>query len=243
MPSESGPRVTSVGRSCDRRRPANARASFIERIDIALQRATRVAATPRADLQAVSGSPHPGAVLRGSGAADGRPGFRRTFRFAAAVATTAVFLIMAVAAGREAGQAWVPRFPALERQLDASTRREERDRMTRMFEAFHHASMLIAIPAGQAIKHTSAGTDSLIYRELERGLSTGESVSDAYLDWLDPAMKQHFRNELLAGNRLYLDGLLQGDTDKQVTAIQTIAEWQQFWRERGAEIASRASTN
>ena len=158
-------------------------------------------------------------------------------------ATPADGVTPSVAAGREATQVWVPTFSAVTRQLGASTHAEERDRMSRMFEAFHHASMLVAIPAGQVTTHTSAATDSVIYSELERGLITGDSVSDAYLDWLDPAMKPHFRGELLAGNRLYLDGLLQRDTDKQVAAIQTIAQWQQFWRERGEEIASRASTN
>jgi hypothetical protein len=112
--------------------------------------------------------------------------------------------------------------------------------MTRLFLAFHNVALLEAIPSGQTMKVTTPETDTVIYKEVERGLSLGDSISDAYLDWLDPSIKPHFRNELLLGARVYVNGLQKHDAATQLAGLRFIDEWQNFWRGRVAEVSSRA---
>jgi len=124
--------------------------------------------------------------------------------------------------------------------LATAARRANRDRMTRLFTAFHQVAVLEAIPPGQTVKLTSPQTDTLIYAEVERGLSIGDSVEDAYLDWLDPSIKPHFRNELLFGARVYLKGLRNQDRTTQVAGLHIMDQWQVFWRNHVTEVTSRA---
>ena len=134
----------------------------------------------------------------------------------------------------------VPAAWNVDSHLATAARRSNRDRMTRLFLAFHQVAVLEAIPPGQTVKVTSPQTDTLIYSEVERGLAIGDSVDDAYLDWLDPSIKRHFRNELLFGARVYLKGLRNQDRTTEVAGLHIMDQWQVFWRSHVTEVTSRA---
>jgi hypothetical protein len=104
----------------------------------------------------------------------------------------------------------------------------DRDRLTVAFTEFQNAANL---PPG----------DSAVLPHVRKGLAAGDSVSDAYLDWLDPAMRVPFRTQYMAGQHLYYDGLVQGDTSEQRRASQLVAQWRQgFWHTNGDAVFKRA---
>jgi hypothetical protein len=104
----------------------------------------------------------------------------------------------------------------------------DRDRLTTAFTEFTTAADL---PPG----------DTAALPHVRKALAAGDSVSDAYLDWLNPAMRSAFRTEYMAGQHLSYDGLVQGDTAEQRRGNALILQWRQgFWHTNGDAIFRRA---
>lgn len=87
------------------------------------------------------------------------------------------------------------------------------------FAAFGRVTDLTQPPPGQESFQATAQHDSLVVAALRQGIAAGDSVSASFLDWLHPGMRNRFRNEYLAGQRLYLQGLLEQDASKQIRGI------------------------
>lgn len=104
----------------------------------------------------------------------------------------------------------------------------DRDRLTRAFTEFQAAA---AFPAG----------DSALVSHARAGFAAGDSVSDAFLDWLDPAMRTAFRDQYMAGQHLHFAGLLRADSGELRRGDQLLAQWRQgFWRANGDAVYKRA---
>ncbi len=104
----------------------------------------------------------------------------------------------------------------------------DRDRLTQAFTELQAAATL---PAG----------DTGVVPHARKGLAAGDSVSDAFLDWLDPAMRAPFRTQYMAGQHLHFAGLVRGDTSEQRRGDLLIEQWRQgFWRTNGAAVYKRA---
>jgi hypothetical protein len=104
----------------------------------------------------------------------------------------------------------------------------DRDRLTRAFTEFQTAA---ALPAG----------DSTLIPHARAALAAGDSVSDAFLDWLDPAMRAAFRTQYMDGQHLYFAGLVRGDTSEQRRGNELIMQWRQgFWRTNHDAVYKRA---
>src|ERR1700746_1356934 len=73
--------------------------------------------------------------------------------------------------------------------------KEDRQHLTEAFAAFYEASELSRVPKGMSSYTPPPGVDEKIDSLLKKGLREGDSVSDDFLSWLDPAMKGHFRGE------------------------------------------------
>jgi hypothetical protein len=104
----------------------------------------------------------------------------------------------------------------------------DRDRLTRAFTELQTAA---ALRTG----------DSALVLHARAGLAAGDSVSDAFLDWLDPAMRVAFRTQYMAGQHFHFAGLLRGDTTEMQRGDRLIAQWRQgFWRTNGNAVYKRA---
>ena len=192
----------------------------------------------------VAGAPAEYAVTSGADwklrLAAGHAVMLTAFRWTVLAGNVAFFAFQFAPKTRALAWGWVPQFSHV---ADASERQRyalDRDRMTRAFVAFDSVSKLVAVPEGQSTRASSPHDDSLVFEELRSGLTAGDSISDAYLDWLHPEMREQFRHRDLDGNRLYLEGLLRQDVSKQVAGIQTIQRWGVFWRDHSEEITDRA---
>lgn len=159
------------------------------------------------------------------------------------VFTTIISLVLIAVPGHgRSVLSWVPHFGsgqhaiALPRSFAA-----DRDSLSSAFGHFRRAQDLTAVPDGASSKESSPALDSAVTNEIKAGLTAGHTVSDAFLDWLHPGMREHFRGEYLAGQAMYLDGLQHQDSVKQVDGIRLIQRWNDsFWDANKSAIAAKA---
>ena len=119
--------------------------------------------------------------------------------------------------------------------------KDDRQHLNEAFAAFYEASELSQVPKGMSGYTPPPGVDEKIDNLLEKGLREGDSVSDDFLNWLDPEMKRHFREELMKGERLYAEGRKESNVQKQSLGSELIGRWYgDFWKEHSEMIFYKA---
>ena len=121
------------------------------------------------------------------------------------------------------------------------TKASGKDLLTECFTNFNAASELGHPPAGQFMSKVDPNDAASQRSHIRLGLAAASRISDAYLDSLHPGMKTAFRNHYEAGQRVYLEGLVEEDPMKQLSGNALIAKWRTgFWSKNGSAIADRA---
>lgn len=93
----------------------------------------------------------------------------------------------------------------------------------------------------------SKDQQSQIYSKLQEGVDLSKQIDDSFLDYLNPELKVHYRNEYVKGNELFLEGL-KGDTTnetsvgvkQQLEGSRLIGEWNQWWNNNKDTITNKA---
>ena len=117
----------------------------------------------------------------------------------------------------------------------------DRDNLSSAFTAFNRVSELTSPPDGQVSFEATAQLYTQVIESLRQGLASGDSVSRDFLDWLHPDMNNQFRNNYLAGHKLYLDGLVEDDPAKKISGVQSVQRWYNgFWSVHKETITSKA---
>lgn len=80
----------------------------------------------------------------------------------------------------------------------------------------------------------------------KEGLKLGKLVSDDYLDFLSPEIKDMFKNKLIKGTEIYFEGLMEGKSNinsegvkKQFEGNQLIMEWINWWSKNGESVSGK----
>ncbi len=122
-----------------------------------------------------------------------------------------------------------------------ASRLQDRQRLSHALEAFNRANELTQPPPGQRSFEGTPEHDQQVLAALREGVAAADSVSDEFLDWLHPQMRSFFRDKYVAGQRLYLDGLLHQDAVEQTRGNELIQVWYtEFWEANNDAIADRA---
>lgn len=74
---------------------------------------------------------------------------------------------------------------------------------------------------------------------METSLAEAKNVSDEMLDKLHPQLKRFYRENLIRGQTLYLEGLRDGDPSKQAAAVRTMMAWGEFWGQNKNSIVEK----
>ncbi len=89
-------------------------------------------------------------------------------------------------------------------------------------------------------------TEEKIFSNTKEGIRLGKLVSDDYLDYLHPELKNMFKNKLIQGTEIYYDGLTATNTSnvaesaqKQIQGDQLIIEWINWWKKNGKSITDK----
>ena len=77
---------------------------------------------------------------------------------------------------------------------------------------------------------------------ITEGIALSHSVSDEFLDWLCPGLKQAYREHCIKGSMIYLEGLKSQDIAKQYAGIRQTNLWINFYEDYGPTIGDRLNT-
>lgn len=88
--------------------------------------------------------------------------------------------------------------------------------------------------------------ETQILSKLGDGVNLSKTIDDKFLDYLNPELKNHFRNEYVGGNELILEGLKSGTSNesvsvkKQLEGSQLIGLWIKWWDSNKNTITNKA---
>jgi len=78
--------------------------------------------------------------------------------------------------------------------------------------------------------------ENLFFSKLEEGIYLSNKIDNKFLDFIDPNLNDHFRNEYVRGNQLILEGSKSnsstydmGGVKKQFEGNQLIETWNVWW--------------
>ena len=64
---------------------------------------------------------------------------------------------------------------------------------------------------------------------IERSLQLADAVSDTFLAALHPELPAQYRDHLMGGQRVYLEGIRSGNASSQLRGTQLMLRWQDFY--------------
>lgn len=71
--------------------------------------------------------------------------------------------------------------------------------------------------------------EKLMLRKIEQSLQASDGVSTDFLAGLHPKLPAYYKNYLINGQRLYMEGFTSDDLIKQVQGNALVMEWSTFW--------------
>jgi len=93
--------------------------------------------------------------------------------------------------------------------------------------SFIQAHAMMSDDKGRVVQ-LSAEEEAQMKTLILTGLSAASGVSDGYLRGIHPELPREFREHLVDGWRLYLNGLENSDPGKQIKGIQLVQRWEAF---------------
>jgi hypothetical protein len=100
---------------------------------------------------------------------------------------------------------------------------QQRDDFDYAFKAFEVASRLEEeAKTGRETGQIDADIETRLVELMEAGVARGGSVSDDFLIYLDPALPQPYRTQLIRGHELLAEGRRTGDVSKQTEGNELV---------------------
>lgn len=100
--------------------------------------------------------------------------------------------------------------------------------------SFIKAHAMMSDDKGRVVQ-LSAGEEAQMKTLIRAGLTTASGVSDGYLRGIHLDLPIEFREHLVDGWRLYLNGLESSEPGKQIQGIQLVQRWEAF-KEKNADL-------
>lgn len=125
---------------------------------------------------------------------------------------------------------------------------DDRSNFANTTQFFNDAMDLTKPPDNSGKPFTmSKKNEQQIIIKLEEGINSSKQIDDSFLDYLDPDLKSHYRNEYVKGYELILEGL-KGDTSnenstgvkQQLEGNRLIGEWSKWWDSKKNYITNKA---
>lgn len=118
--------------------------------------------------------------------------------------------------------------------------RTDRDAFSQSILLLRQASDLSQPPVGETSFKMSPDQEQKYFDLFNRGLAASDRVGDSFLESLHPELRAMYRDELVAGTRLYLDGLKNSDLRRQLEGDRKMVRWIGFWEKHNREIVEKA---
>ena len=93
----------------------------------------------------------------------------------------------------------------------------------------------------------SRETEEKLFSYTEKGIRLGKLVSDEYLDFINPELKDMFKNKLIKGTEINYDGLMimksnaysSEGIQKQIQGSQFVIEWINWFSKNGRSFEDK----
>ena len=93
----------------------------------------------------------------------------------------------------------------------------------------------------------SRETEEKLFSNTEEGIRLGKLVSDEYLDYINPELKDMFKDKLIKGTEINYDGLMIMESgayssegvQKQIQGSQLVIEWINWFRKNGRSFEDK----
>jgi hypothetical protein len=123
---------------------------------------------------------------------------------------------------------------------------KDRENFTKTKKLFYEAMEITKPPSSDIgiFKMDEKKEMELKYKLME-GIELSKSISDEFLDYLDPELKNMFRNKYVRGNELFLEGIsTKGDSKKslylQIESTKLLSEFNDWWNIHSEQIINKA---
>lgn len=100
--------------------------------------------------------------------------------------------------------------------------------------SFINAQAMMSDDKGRVVQ-LSAVEEAQMKTLIRAGLTTASGISDGYLRGIHPDLPIEFREHLVDGWRLYLNGLESSEPEKQIQGIQLLHRWEAF-KEKNTDL-------
>ncbi len=104
-----------------------------------------------------------------------------------------------------------------------------RDAFIDSLVALQKAAGLAQPPNGQASFVMPAAQEKEMLLLIEKGLALSIKVTDGFLDWAHPQLRNQYRDNLIKGTSTYHEGLKDKDPSKQADGIRLQLKWIEWW--------------
>jgi len=89
-------------------------------------------------------------------------------------------------------------------------------------------------------------TEDKMFANIDEALRLSDRISDKYLDYLHPQLRDMFRNKLIKGTEIWYEGIKDNNSgkvaegfQKQIEGDKLVTEWLEWWNRNGQGIADK----
>lgn len=117
----------------------------------------------------------------------------------------------------------------------------DRENFAAALDAYADAAAQLEAAAGGAgtVQMTESLRTSML-ATLENGLTSAESVSDEFLDWMAPELKSQFRDNLIEGQRQMVAALRGNDPSRLASVQQRLDAWAEYYNANSEKLNKKA---
>jgi hypothetical protein len=105
--------------------------------------------------------------------------------------------------------------------------------------AFWQADNMFNPKPGESMVFRSPSQEKVMFQKIQKGIELSDKVTDDFLDYAHPELKEMYRNKLIPGKQMYLEGALRGDRIRQLQGSKLVVQWGDFWKDHQKEITDR----
>ncbi len=119
----------------------------------------------------------------------------------------------------------------------------DRDAFDQSLLAFWQAKEMFRKKQGQSMVFRTADKEKVYFETMIKGVVLSEKISDEFLDFLHPQLKEMYRGYLINGKRNYVLGSVKGDRFSQTQGSQLVLKWEEFWGKNQEGILAKLYPN
>jgi hypothetical protein len=114
-----------------------------------------------------------------------------------------------------------------------------RDTFAESLELSLEANRISQPPEGQSSFQMSKAQEDRMLSLSDQAVQKGGSLDSKFLAWLDKELPDVYRDKFIEGQKLYAQGIRNGNPTLQIKGNQLLMQWQSFWEAHKTAITDK----